>query len=710
MPGGCKSGGVLLHVFIDGIRLGASLLFFAMASLVIPYCWVVGRRLRNRLAHALNGNGPGPGERARVASRAALATELVAAGFKLSLSLKPDELLHVFRRRLTEAGRKTVLAAVSASHIVGDDVLSPLHARYGPLLGDIWKTATKFRLADASHPHPLVLFPDHLTRLRDRVAHEFAHNSDVTKISVLVTVPREKLEASTDWATFSAAVDASLLTGWGEGVGVLSVVGFQEPLPLQRYPSAISVLPPTSWEVDPLPVRSAAVVLTIGKMDSAVVPVFTVVGTYTPIADLRAKDRGGLTRVMVEIDLVQRHTGRQDLTSFGRRALGALIAATDGGAAFPRLSLRGIAQRGDMVSGFVELPADRAAALLKSSGAIRGIFARPWVNGGDTFPFPPGVGPDSHRIIWAKVARYSDVIVGALRAASVSFDGLVCPRLRGEVGVRVPRGVDLAALKRCMDSLDAKMKTTDPQRSLHRLRASEVPLALLDKLSLVVTRLDADFTLVSSRVVRTGRYSMVVDFQIRGASPAPEYRLDGLGMRPVVVKLLAPRKPAVPISRLAPGGRVPIPSRPLSSIERTSWASVVQGVPPVVAPSAAPASATFATAVMIPSPTASEDEVAEIPKRSSNRQPAPVPPVSGGHSSRPAPSSSAPAPSGKRGSPTIPTLFSRANGRKSSSPKTGGLTITSSFSGSPASPSASSAPPRSSLSGGATSNYTHVVQ
>ena len=78
------------------------------------------------------------------------------------------------------------------------------------------------------------------------------------------------------------------------------------------------------------------------------------------------------------------------------------------------MSLRGIVQRADAVSGFVELPADMAIKYLKFSGAIRGIFSRQWLNGGDTFQSPPGFGLDTHRIVWAKVARFSDVIATSL--------------------------------------------------------------------------------------------------------------------------------------------------------------------------------------------------------------------------------------------------------------------------------------------------------
>ena len=66
VPGGDKSGGALNYLFDYSVAIGFRL------GLELSYFWAVARRLLNRMVHALNGNGPGPGDRARVASRAAL--------------------------------------------------------------------------------------------------------------------------------------------------------------------------------------------------------------------------------------------------------------------------------------------------------------------------------------------------------------------------------------------------------------------------------------------------------------------------------------------------------------------------------------------------------------------------------------------------------------------------------------------------------------
>ena len=87
--------------------------------------------------------------------------------------------------------------------------------RHGPPFSDIWRTASKFWWVDAKHPHSSVIVPDHLTRLRDRVAYEFGHNPLVKFVTALVTILRDKLDAARGWATFSASVDSPLFSGWG---------------------------------------------------------------------------------------------------------------------------------------------------------------------------------------------------------------------------------------------------------------------------------------------------------------------------------------------------------------------------------------------------------------------------------------------------------------------------------------------------------------
>ena len=652
LHGGFELGGFTIYLyFVTGDALE-----------LCVYTWAIARRSRNRIAHALHGNGPG--DISRVASRAALASELQAAGFNLLLKMSPQALLHLYRRRLTDTGRKEVLKSTAASHIVGDDGLCPSFGRFGPQLGDIWRTASKFRWADAAHPHPLVVFPDHLSRLRERVAHEFQHNPHVASITVVVSMARDKLDGVSDWSGFAASADQSLLEGWGDGLGIISAMSFKNPLPLLRYPSNERVIPPTKWDEDSLPVRFIAVALTIGRVAAEVSPTYLAVGSFQPIAELRSKDRAGLTRIMVEIDLVQRpRSERVDVGSFGRKAFTALMSGTPDGQSFPRLPLKSISQRGDMVYGFIDLPAERASQVLRASGSVRGVFARPWVNGGVAYPFPPGFGVDTHRVVWVKISRYSDVVFSALRTGGIAFDGLVCPRSRGEVGIRAARGADISDLTLFLaDGYDARVKARAPDQRRFTLRASEVPLALMDKLSLMITRVDPDYRLVSSRIIRTTPYSMVVDMEVLGSSPLTgECRLDKLGMRPIVVKCLPPRRPVAPV-RVVPTAKVPFPSRPLSSTERVSWANIVRSGPKPSDVAVRPVDAASVPSGMPRPAVDPDDDYAEIPLRRHSR-PNRNPASSSASSSVVAPSSSqrpkfspsgtevgdVPKPAGKRG-------------------------------------------------------------
>ena len=142
------------------------------AEAAFALSWCLSRKRRNRAAHALHGNGrprrraqaslpvqplsiststsalSATQHRAKVASRAALPAELAAVGFSLSpsLPLRPQELLHLHRRRLTSEERRHVLHATGASHIVGDDALCPATGRAGVGLADLWKIAPSFCL------------------------------------------------------------------------------------------------------------------------------------------------------------------------------------------------------------------------------------------------------------------------------------------------------------------------------------------------------------------------------------------------------------------------------------------------------------------------------------------------------------------------------------------------------------------------------------
>ena len=137
-----------------------------------------------------------------------------------------------------------------------------------------------------------MVFPSHLTRLRERVAHELAHNPTVSTVTVLVMVPRAVVDGSTDWVTFARLVDAALLGGW-RGSRSTDCASFQRAF--TAY-TVLTLLNDYSWEVNTLPLKWAAVGLTIGRRSSS----SRKVGVYASWAELQAKDRVGISRLVVE--------------------------------------------------------------------------------------------------------------------------------------------------------------------------------------------------------------------------------------------------------------------------------------------------------------------------------------------------------------------------------------------------------------------------
>ena len=105
--------------------------------------------------------------------------------------------------------------------------------------------------------------------------HELAHNPTVSTVTVLVT--------------FARLVDAALLGGWG-GSRSTDCASFQ------RAFTAYTPLDDYSWDL-----KWAAVGLTIGRRSSSSPsPTFRKVGVYASWAELQAKDRVGISRLVVE--------------------------------------------------------------------------------------------------------------------------------------------------------------------------------------------------------------------------------------------------------------------------------------------------------------------------------------------------------------------------------------------------------------------------
>ena len=209
-----------------------------------------------------------------------------------------------------------------------------------------------------------------------------------------------------------------------------------------------------------------------------------------------------------------------------------------------------------MHTGFFDPPDGVASQMVMASGQVREVFARPFVGGGAVHPFPTGFRLDNHPIAWS---RHSDVVFQALRNPAANFAGLVCPRSRGEMGVRVACGSDILTIGRCLEEeMDARVKAKPDGERHVSLRPSDVPLALMTKLHLVVARVDGSLRLLASRVIRTSRFSMVVALDVVGPAIAGDlWRLEGLGMHPIVIMPVQRRGPVDPTVRVSPTKKRP---------------------------------------------------------------------------------------------------------------------------------------------------------
>ena len=287
------------------------------------------------------------------------------------------------------------------------------------------------------------------------------------------------------------------------------------------------------------------------------------------------------------MDLLQRPQRSGTAQAFGRSALSALLRAAGSTAPPSALPpLRGLSTQASIFSASLTLPTALAATLLRASGAARGVFARPWLPGrspsADRTPPPPapaGFGPADARVLWARVAVFSDLVADALRAASVAHLGLVCPRERGELGFRLPSAADPAPLARCLDPMGGRLRSSASAAPSFTLRASGVPIALVGGLSVVLAELDPALTLLSQRVISSSRYTLLVDLVVTGAKPSWESRtLPGVGVEPVVFRLreARPRRQRDPPARIAPTA----PTRSLSPAERASYLEVARPAAP----------------------------------------------------------------------------------------------------------------------------------
>lgn len=233
----------------------------------------MSRRLRNRLAHALNGNGRGGSQRddwqqvgGRLDGRQLMepqpAGRLRAMGWTLPASTPDDYILRVHDTRLDPTWLRELgaeLAPIDTDTVVvgGDFVSSPdiedIPAfkpaplqRWGPPTGDKY--------------HILVPPRPHVANWLQRCHHQLGVEAPLTKISVCCIVPRASCPHTLDAASLQRLVpqSAPLLS---DPTVELRVIAVGERPPVVRIPAEEMTLPPRKWEVGNLPRHQILLVL-----------------------------------------------------------------------------------------------------------------------------------------------------------------------------------------------------------------------------------------------------------------------------------------------------------------------------------------------------------------------------------------------------------------------------------------------------------------
>ena len=136
---------------------------------------------------------------------------------------------------------------------------------------------------------------------------------------------------------------------------------------------------------------------------------------------------------------------------------------------------------------------------------------------------------------------------------------------------------------------------------------------MMDRLYLVLARIDPDLQIQSSHVIRTSQYSLLVDLVVLGpALSRDSWRIDGLGSRPVVVTKFQPQRSTITAVRVLPTAPVPAPKRALTNKERLSWAEIARGVAMETSPLATPASPSLPPTLPLPDTAASASPAQEV--------------------------------------------------------------------------------------------------
>ena len=530
----------------------------------------------------------------KVASRLATREDLEKEGWSFAEGFNPA-VLQVFRRRVMVDEQDRLCNAVEGTHLVGGDALEAVGdaSREGRYELDLINNAS-LRIAEEGRTHPVFVMPQHLSRVRDKVVHEFFREdgSAMERCTVVCTMDREIAERSQSaeelvrlWGATEAG--QSLLNKWDAGLRVERLTVFLGDLRMQRFPQNERTIPPSRWEYPYLEASRCAVGITVGRVGDDMAHPIEVVrsGEKTPLTKLRAMAVGDSVPVVLEIDLGQRsRAGAAGVNAHhairvGMSEMFKAVGLTNMTAV---ANLGKVSLRKERATAIVNFPSRMAARMVRGSGMARGVFARPMFGGARAMP--EGFGESTHKVVWAKVEKFSDVVFRELTAAGVEFEGLVCGE-RGEVGVRfrVPlSGQEANTLKKALcKAFGEGVKVKDSGAATTRVLLKNVPCGCVQNLQSVLDAVRPGMRVKSATLVGGGRYSATVRAYVEGMSPDQrDVRVDGLGVDPVEFIRLdsAPMRRAVLPVMVKPKEVVPLKKRWGADLQRT-WAEVVSQAP-----------------------------------------------------------------------------------------------------------------------------------
>ena len=239
--------------------------------------WCLSRKARNRLQHALNGNGPPGSSRpgrsgpewkvagrldGKLLSEPQPAAKLRSMGWSLPDAVPADYMLRVYDTRLEDEWLRALATEMVGidvdSYIVGGNFLTQPHLEDGPAFH-----SSPIRRWGPSGPeaYHIVIPPrPHLAAWLQRCHHQLPVESPAARFSVCCIVPRDACPATLDAAAIQRLVPQAEPLLRDPAVELHASVLGERP-PIIRVPATERQLPPSAWEHARLPLNKVLLVL-----------------------------------------------------------------------------------------------------------------------------------------------------------------------------------------------------------------------------------------------------------------------------------------------------------------------------------------------------------------------------------------------------------------------------------------------------------------